>query len=74
MNQDALTQLQTAQTAIGAAVTDLSSQVAVVNPNDAVVASVVSALEAAGYTVTAPVVDTTPETPAEDATDTATEA
>jgi len=67
--QDDLTQvaedLTTAQTAVSQAVTDLSVP-ATESTGDTVLAAIVSALEAAGYTVTAPET----ETPADDGTET----
>jgi hypothetical protein len=61
--QDDLTAIQNDLTALTAgvaqAVTDLNNP----DPNDALVAALVSALEAAGYTVTAPAPADAPELP-----------
>jgi hypothetical protein len=63
---DLIDQLTTAQTAIGDALTDAENQAP--TAADSVLSALVTALEAAGYTVTAPTVPelpatTDPETP-----------
>jgi hypothetical protein len=59
--------LSTATTAVENAVTDLSSTVA--SPADNVLAAVIAALEAQGYTVTAPAPADASELPASDSSD-----
>ena len=71
LNTD-LTAVQTAVDAVKADVAALATPA--VDPSVAVVDSMVTALEAAGYTVTAPVVPELPESASEDASDTSAEA
>lgn len=74
LNTDLAT-LVTVTAALQADVEALGTPTGTVDPNDAVVSSMVSALESAGYTVTPP--DTSepelPEGPVEDSTDSSTE-
>lgn len=68
------TDLDSIQTALTAAVADVAALATpAVDPSVAVVDSMVTALQAAGYTVTAPVVPEL-ESGAEDSTDSSTEA